>query len=176
VKTAWGLGASEVMIPDAQEIQRHARQEAASGRKSQPQTDRKPEVSRRTDRHRVAINDPPQGRATQVGFTMYSDLDALIRNDAAQELVIVPPATRCFDPLTSLVPARTATSCRPPGTTPPRTRCRPAGADQWPDDVPVPSFGPRMRCTKCGKLGATAIPNWVERRESEPGGRNYRPL
>jgi hypothetical protein len=28
--------------------------------------------------------------------------------------------------------------------------------DRWPDDVPVPSFGPRMRCTKCGKLGATA--------------------
>src|SRR5258706_1843948 len=27
--------------------------------------------------------------------------------------------------------------------------------DRWPDDTPVPSFGPRMRCTKCGKLGAT---------------------
>src|SRR6266436_2844628 len=25
--------------------------------------------------------------------------------------------------------------------------------DRWSDDVPVPSFGPRMRCTKCGKLG-----------------------
>ena len=35
--------------------------------------------------------------------------------------------------------------------------------DAHPDDIPVPSFGPRMRCTKCGKLGATAIPNWIER-------------
>jgi hypothetical protein len=48
--------------------------------------------------------------------------------------------------------------------------------DLWPDDVPVPSFGPRMRCTKCGKLGATAIPNWIERRDREPGGCNYQPL
>ena len=48
--------------------------------------------------------------------------------------------------------------------------------DRWPDEVPVPWFGPRMRCTKCGRLGATAIPNWIERQDSEPGGRNYRPL
>jgi hypothetical protein len=48
--------------------------------------------------------------------------------------------------------------------------------DAHPDDVTVPSFGPRMRCSKCGKLGATAIPNWIERRDSEPGGRSYRPL
>jgi rRNA maturation protein Nop10 len=34
--------------------------------------------------------------------------------------------------------------------------------DGWPDDAAVPSFGPRMRCTKCGKLGATAVPNWRE--------------
>jgi len=38
-------------------------------------------------------------------------------------------------------------------------------ADPWPDDVPVPSFGPRMRCTKCGHLGANA-----------PGGKLYQPL
>jgi hypothetical protein len=38
--------------------------------------------------------------------------------------------------------------------------------DAWPDGVPVPSFGPRMRC---GKLGATAIPNWIER--PDPGKR-----
>jgi hypothetical protein len=28
--------------------------------------------------------------------------------------------------------------------------------DRWREDVPFPSLGPRMRCTKCGKLGATA--------------------
>ncbi len=28
--------------------------------------------------------------------------------------------------------------------------------DHWPDDVPVPSFGPRMVCTGCGVVGADA--------------------
>jgi hypothetical protein len=31
------------------------------------------------------------------------------------------------------------------------------------DDVPVPSFGPRMVCTECGDIGADARPNWSER-------------
>ena len=31
------------------------------------------------------------------------------------------------------------------------------------DDVPVPSFGPRMVCTACGAIGADARPNWNER-------------
>ena len=42
--------------------------------------------------------------------------------------------------------------------------------DDWPNDVPAPSFGPRMRCRKCGNLGADARPNWIERRDNEPGG------
>jgi hypothetical protein len=33
----------------------------------------------------------------------------------------------------------------------------------YPDDVPVPSFGPRLRCERCGHLGADARPNWQER-------------
>jgi len=33
----------------------------------------------------------------------------------------------------------------------------------YPDDVPVPSFGPRMVCTVCGAIGADARPNWQER-------------
>ncbi len=32
------------------------------------------------------------------------------------------------------------------------------------DDVPVPSLGARMRCSRCGRLGADARPNWQERR------------
>jgi hypothetical protein len=36
-------------------------------------------------------------------------------------------------------------------------------ADPWPDHLPVPSFGPRMVCTRCGIVGADARPNWQER-------------
>jgi hypothetical protein len=32
-------------------------------------------------------------------------------------------------------------------------------ADQWPDDVSVSTFGPRMVCTRCGTIGADARPN-----------------
>jgi hypothetical protein len=32
-------------------------------------------------------------------------------------------------------------------------------ADDYPDAVPVPSFGPRMVCTCCGIVGADARPN-----------------
>ena len=35
-------------------------------------------------------------------------------------------------------------------------------AAAWPDDVPVPTFGPRMVCTRCGNVGADARPNWRE--------------
>jgi hypothetical protein len=30
-------------------------------------------------------------------------------------------------------------------------------ADRWPDDMPVPSFGPRMMCTGCGIMGADQL-------------------
>jgi hypothetical protein len=44
-------------------------------------------------------------------------------------------------------------------------------AAPWPDDVPVPVFGPRMVCTRCGIIGADARPNWQEQpaRESLSG-------
>jgi hypothetical protein len=34
--------------------------------------------------------------------------------------------------------------------------------DRWPDEVHVPSFGPRMVCSGCGIVGADARPNWTE--------------
>jgi osmotically inducible protein OsmC len=34
--------------------------------------------------------------------------------------------------------------------------------EAWPDHVPVPAFGPRMVCTRCGIVGADARPNWKE--------------
>jgi hypothetical protein len=46
---------------------------------------------------------------------------------------------------------------------------RPVNMDDWPDDATVLSFGPRMRCSSCGKLGATAIPNWIGRTDTLPG-------
>jgi hypothetical protein len=33
----------------------------------------------------------------------------------------------------------------------------------YPDEIPVPSFGPRMRCLICGHRDADARPNWNER-------------
>jgi len=29
-------------------------------------------------------------------------------------------------------------------------------AEPWPDHIPVPSFGPRMACTRCGIIDADA--------------------
>jgi hypothetical protein len=44
--------------------------------------------------------------------------------------------------------------------------------DNWPDEATVPSFGPRMRSSRCGKLGATAIPNWIDRADTLTGRRH----
>jgi len=38
--------------------------------------------------------------------------------------------------------------------------------ERYPDDMPLPAFGPRMRCQRCGHLGADARPNWNEYRAS----------
>jgi hypothetical protein len=35
--------------------------------------------------------------------------------------------------------------------------------DHLPGDVPVPSFGRKMVCTKCGTIGADVRPNWLEK-------------
>jgi hypothetical protein len=35
--------------------------------------------------------------------------------------------------------------------------------DHLPGDLTVPSFGPRMVCTRCGTVGADVRPNWRER-------------
>lgn len=38
--------------------------------------------------------------------------------------------------------------------------------DGFSDDLPVPPFGPRLRCKRCGHLGANVRPNWLEYRAS----------
>jgi hypothetical protein len=35
--------------------------------------------------------------------------------------------------------------------------------DHLPGYLTVPSFGPKMVCTKCGTIGADVRPNWQER-------------
>jgi hypothetical protein len=40
-------------------------------------------------------------------------------------------------------------------------------ADAYADDVPVPTFGPRMVCTCCGLVRADARPNWLEQPERQ---------
>jgi hypothetical protein len=47
---------------------------------------------------------------------------------------------------------------------------RAVNRDGLPDDATVPSFGPRMRCSRYGRLGATTVPNWIERANRLPGG------
>jgi hypothetical protein len=42
----------------------------------------------------------------------------------------------------------------------------------WPDDVTVPTFGPKMVCTRCGIVGADARPNW---KAQSPAGRGRVP-
>jgi hypothetical protein len=49
-------------------------------------------------------------------------------------------------------------------------------ADPWSDDVPVPTFGPRMVCTRCGIIGADARPNWQEQQRGEVHRHPRRPL
>jgi hypothetical protein len=39
-----------------------------------------------------------------------------------------------------------------------------------PDDVPVPTFRPRMVCARCGTIGADARPNWRDKTASMPEG------
>jgi ribosomal protein L37E len=40
--------------------------------------------------------------------------------------------------------------------------------DAYADDVAVPSLGPRMRCRKCGHLGANVRPDWSQLRGVPP--------
>ena len=35
--------------------------------------------------------------------------------------------------------------------------------DAWGDAVPVPAFGPRMVCTRCGIVVADVRPNWRQK-------------
>jgi hypothetical protein len=45
------------------------------------------------------------------------------------------------------------------------TKCRHetnVNVDRYSDHMTVPSFGPRMVCTRCGHSGADVRPNWVE--------------
>jgi hypothetical protein len=41
--------------------------------------------------------------------------------------------------------------------------------EAYPDDTPVPSFAPRLVCTRCGLIGADARPNWSEHRAAGTG-------
>ena len=34
--------------------------------------------------------------------------------------------------------------------------------DGYGDDKPVPSFGPRLICTRCGTIGCDARPHWLD--------------
>jgi hypothetical protein len=38
-------------------------------------------------------------------------------------------------------------------------------ADQWPDDLPVPDVGLKLRCSACGGREIATRPNWRDREE-----------
>jgi hypothetical protein len=40
--------------------------------------------------------------------------------------------------------------------------------DHLPRDLTLPSFGPKIVCTKCGTIGADVRPNWRERERLAP--------
>lgn len=48
------------------------------------------------------------------------------------------------------------------GNSPPCHHHGTASLDGWPDDQPIPLMGRKMRCEKCGHLGAETRPNWHE--------------
>jgi hypothetical protein len=37
-------------------------------------------------------------------------------------------------------------------------------ADHMAADIEIPSIGPKLRCSRCGHLGADARPNWSDPR------------
>jgi hypothetical protein len=45
--------------------------------------------------------------------------------------------------------------------------------DAYAEDIPVPAFGPRMVCTRCGMIGAYARPNWRESHDPGPISRGH---
>jgi len=52
-------------------------------------------------------------------------------------------------------------------------RCRyqaTINAERWPDEMPVPDVGLRLRCSRCGSREIETRPNWLEYRASGMGG------
>jgi len=72
----------------------------------------------------------------------------------------------------AIIPPMTRGNMRANGVQSLRVHCEACHRDavinvaQYPDAIPVPAFGPRMVCTRCGMIGADARPNWRESRAS----------
>jgi ribosomal protein L37E len=69
-----------------------------------------------------------------------------------------PPAAMTLGNMRALGPHSLDVECRACG------HHTSVDVDDWPDETPVPSFGSRMRCRKCGHLGASVRLDWTQLR------------
>ncbi len=70
----------------------------------------------------------------------------------------IPPGPMTLGNMRSLGPRSLDVTCKACGYR------RILNVDGHPDEATVLSFGPRLRCSKCGKLGADVRPDWSQLR------------
>jgi hypothetical protein len=108
-----------------------------------------------------------EGTTDQMWFSTVVDRRAEAAAGNAMARVISFPVRRAWPGMTNQLGSMRRHGVR--GLFVIRQHCgheRAVNMDDWSDDATVPSFDPPMRCSRCGELRATAVPNWIERAEA----------